>query len=177
MASDPITSWQIEGFSFLWKVETVTDFLILGSKFTADDDCSREIRRQLLLGRETVTNLDSMLKSKDITFTTNVHIVKAIIFPVIKLWLWELDLNKGRELKNWCFWTVVLEKTLKNPLDSKEIKPVNPKGKQSWIFIGRTDAEAEAPILWLPAWTHQKRPWCWERLKAGGEGDSRGWDG
>ena len=87
MASDPITSWQIEGFSFLWKVETVTDFLILGSKFTADDDCSREIRRQLLLGRETVTNLDSMLKSKDITFTTNVHIVKAIIFPVIKLWL------------------------------------------------------------------------------------------
>ena len=87
MASDPITSWQMEGFSFLWKVETVTDFLILGSKFTADDDCSREIRRQLLLGRETVTNLDSMLKSKDITFTTNVHIVKAIIFPVIKLWL------------------------------------------------------------------------------------------
>ena len=87
MASDPITSWQIEGFSFLWKVETVTDFLILGSKFTADDDCSREIRRQSLLGRETVTNLDSMLKSKDITFTTNVHIVKAIIFPVIKLWL------------------------------------------------------------------------------------------
>ena len=87
MASDPITSWQIEGFSFLWKAETVTDFLILGSKFTADDDCSREIRRQLLLGRETVTNLDSMLKSKDITFTTNVHIVKAIIFPVITLWL------------------------------------------------------------------------------------------
>ena len=83
MASDPITSWQIEGFSFLWKVETVTDFLILGSKFTADDDCSREIRRQSLLGRETVTNLDSMLKSKDITFTTNVHIVKAIVFPVV----------------------------------------------------------------------------------------------
>ena len=80
MAFDPITSWQIEGFSFLWKVETVTDFLILGSKFTADDDCSREIRRQLLLGRETVTNLDSMLKSKDITLPTN---VKAMVFPVV----------------------------------------------------------------------------------------------
>ena len=126
MASDPITSWQIEGFSFLWKVEAVTDFLILGSKFTADGDLD-EIRRQLLLGRETMTNLDSMLKSKDITFMTNVHIVKAIIFPVIMLWLWELDLNKGRALKNWCFWTVVLEKTLKNLLDSKEIKPVNVK--------------------------------------------------
>ena len=80
-------------------------------------------------------------------------------------------------MKNWCFWTVVLEKTLESSLDSKEIKPVNPKGNQSWIFIGRTDAEAEAPILWLPEWTHQKRPWCWERLKAEGEGDSRGWDG
>ena len=87
MTSDPITSWQIEGFPFLWKVEAVTDFLILGSKFTVDGDCSHEIRRQLLLGRETMTNLDSMLKSKDITFMTNVHIVKSIIFPVITLWL------------------------------------------------------------------------------------------
>ena len=84
-------------------------------------------------------------------------------------------------LKNWCFWTVVLEKTLESPLDCKEIKPVYPKGDQSWVFIGRTDAEAETPILW-PAWseelTHWKRPWCWERLKrAGGQGDDRGWDG
>ena len=125
MTSDPITSWQIEGFPFLWKVEAVTDFLILGFQFTADGDCSHEIRRQLLLGRETMTNLDSMLKNKDITFMTNVHIVKATIFPVITLWLWELDLNKGRALKNWGFWTVVLEKTLKNLLDSKEIKSIS----------------------------------------------------
>ena len=80
----------------------------------------------------------------------------------------------------WCFWTVVLEKTLKSPLDCKEIQLVHPKGNQSWIFIGRTDAEAETPILW-PTWgkelTHWKRPWCWERWKAGGEGDDRGWDG
>ena len=87
MASDLITSWQIEGFSLLWKVEAVTDFLILGSKFTAGGDCSHEIRRQLLLSRETMTKLDSMLKSKDTTFLTNVHIVKSTIFPVIMLWL------------------------------------------------------------------------------------------
>ena len=77
------------------------------------------------------------------------------------------------------FWTVVLEKTFESPLDCKEIKPVNPKGNQSWIFIERTDAEAETPILWPldVELTHWKRPWCWERLKAGGEGDNRGWDG
>ena len=77
--------------------------------------------------------------------------------------------------KNWCFWTVVLEKTLKSPLDYKEIQPVHSKGNQSLIFIGRTDVEAEAPILWPP--DDLKRPWCWERLKAGREGDDRGWDG
>ena len=78
-------------------------------------------------------------------------------------------------LKNWCFWTVVLEKTLESPLDCKEIQPVYPKGSQSWLFIGRTDAEAKAPILWPPEeMTHWKRPWCWERLKAGEEGDDRG---
>ena len=82
-------------------------------------------------------------------------------------------------LKNWCFWTVVLEKTLETPLDCKEIQPVNPKRNQSWIFIGKTDAEAETPILWPPdvkSWVIGKKPWCWERSKAG-EGDDRGWDG
>ena len=81
--------------------------------------------------------------------------------------------------KNWCFWTVVLEKTLESPLDCKEIQRVHPKGNQSWISIGRTDIEAENPILGHLMWwlTHWKRPWCWERLKAGGERDDRGWDG
>ena len=93
------------------------------------------------------------------------------------VWIWKLYHKEGWVLKNWSFWTVVLEKTLESPLDCKEIKPVNPKENQSWIFIWRTSAESEAPILWLPEWTHQKRP-CWqERLKAGGEGDDRGWDG
>ena len=93
--------------------------------------------------------------------------------------MWELDHKEGWVLKNWCFRTVVLEKTLESPLDGREIKPVNRKGNQSWVFIQRNDAEAEAPILW-PTWceelTHWKRPWCWERLKVGGEGDDRGWD-
>ena len=95
------------------------------------------------------------------------------------VWMRELDCEESWVPKNWCFWTVVLEKTLESPLDCKEIKPVNSKGNQSWIFIGKTDAEAEIPILWSPDAknTHWKRPWCWEWLKTGREGDDRGWDG
>ena len=95
--------------------------------------------------------------------------------------MWKLDCKENWALKNWCFWTVVLEKTLERCLDCKEIKPVNHKGNQSWIFIGRTDAETETPTLSLAVWykelTHWERPWCWERLKAGGVGDDRGRDG
>ena len=100
-----------------------------------------------------MTNLDSMLKSRDITLLTKVHLVKAMVFPVVIVWMWELDHKESWAPKNWCFWTVVLEKTLENHLDCKEIKPVNPKWNQSWIFIGRTDAEAETPVLWPP---HEK---------------------
>ena len=94
--------------------------------------------------------------------------------------MWELDCKESWTPKKWCFWTVVLEKALESPLDCKEIQPVHPKGNQSWVFIGRTDDEAETPILWSPDvmnWLIKKRPWCWERLKAGREGDNRGWDG
>ena len=93
--------------------------------------------------------------------------------------MWELDCEESWAPKNSCFWTVVLEKTLESPLGCKEIQPVHSKGDQSWVFIGRTDAEAETPILWPPhaELTHWKRPWCWEGLGAGGEGDNRGWDG
>ena len=91
--------------------------------------------------------------------------------------MWELDCEESWVLKNWCFWTVVLEKTLESPLDCKEIQPVYPKGDQSWVFIGRTDAEAETLATWCEELTHWKRPWCWEGLGAGGEGDDRGWDG
>ena len=89
----------------------------------------------------------------------------------------ELDYKESWVPKNWCFWTVVLEKTLESSLDYKGIKPVNSKGNQSWIFIGRTDAETETLATWREELTHWKRPWCWDRLKVGGEGDDRGWDG
>ena len=131
-------------------METMTDFIFLGSKITADGDCSHEIKRCLLLGRKAMTKLDSILKSRDITFLTKVCIVKTMVFPVV-MYGCKLDYKEGWAPKNsWYFWTVVLEKTLESPLDGKEIQPVNPKGGQSWVFIGRTDAEAEAPILWPP---------------------------
>ena len=100
--------------------------------------------------------------------------------------MWELDQKESWALKNWCFWTVVLEKTLENPLDCQEIKPINTKGNQSWIFIGRTNTHwkdwcwswnSNNLATWCEELTHWKRPWCWERLRAGGEGDDRGWDG
>ena len=101
-------------------------------------------------------------------------------FSSSHVWMWELDYKESWALKNWCFWTVVLEKTLESPLDCKEIQPVHPKGDQSWIFIGRTEAEAKTPntlATWCKELTHWKRSWCWERLRARGEGDVRGWDG
>ena len=128
-----------------WKL---SDFIFGGSKITADGDCSHEIKRCLLLGRKAMTNLDSILKNRNITLLTKVHLVKAMVFFSSHMWMWELDYKESWALKNWRFWTVVLEKTLESPLDCKENKPVNPKGNQSWIFIGRTDAEA--PILWPP---------------------------
>ena len=98
-------------------------------------------------------------------------------FSSSHIWMWELDHKEGWAPKNWCFWAVVLEKFLESLLDCKEIQPVSPKGNQSWIIIGRTDAEAESLILWPSEVKRRLFPWCWERLKAGEEGDNRGWDG
>ena len=130
-------------------MEAVIDFLFVGSKIPAHGDCSHEIKRCLPHGRKAMTNLDSILKSKDITWLTKVYIVKAMVFPVVmyrceswitkKVECWRIDV-----FKLWCW------KTLETPLDSKKIKLVNPKRNQTWIFIGRTDAEAKAPILWPP---------------------------
>ena len=103
-----------------------------------------------------MTNLDSILKTRDITLLTKVHLVKAYGFSSSHVWVWELDHKESWALKNWCFWTVVLEKTLESPLDSKEIKPINPKGNQSWIFIGRTDGVSEVPTLW----PSEAKNWC-----------------
>ena len=152
MASGPITPWQIDGET----METVTDFIFLCSKITADGDCSHEIKRCLLLGRKAMTNLDSILKamtnldSRDITLPTKVCLVQGYGFSSSHVWMWDLDYKESWMLKNWCLWTEVLEKTLESPLDCKEIKPVSCKGNQPWIFIERTDAEAEAPIFWPP---------------------------
>ena len=166
MASCPITSWQIDGET----METVTDFIFLDSKNTADGDCSHEIKRHLLLGRKAMTNLDSILKSRDITLWTKVLIVKVTFLPSSHVWMWELDLKESWPLKNWCFWTVMLKKILASFLGSMEIKLVNPEVNQPWIFTRRTDAEAEAPILWpsdAKNWLIGKDPdvgkdWRWE---------------
>ena len=142
MAPGPITSWQIDGEI----VETVTDFIFLGSKSTADGDCSHEIKRCLLLGRKAMTNLDSIKKQR-CHFANKGPSSQSYGFSSSHVGIWELDYKKSWALKNWCFWTVVLEKTLESPLDNKEIQPVHPKWNQSWIFIGRTDAEAETPVF------------------------------
>ena len=236
MASDPITSWQIDGET----LETLRDFIFLGSKITADGDCSHEIKRRLLLGRKAMTNLaakplqscptlcgpidgsppgslvpgilqtkilewvaisfsnawkwkvkvkslsrvrllESILKSRDVTLPTKVHLAKTMDFPVVMYGYERWTIKEGWVLKNWCFWTVVLEKTLEGPLECKEIKPVNPKGNQSWIFIGRTDAEAEAPILHPPdakIWLTRKDPDAgkdWRQEEVTTEDEMVGW--
>ena len=157
----------------------VTDFILGGFKITADGNCSHEIKRRLLLGRKAMTNQDSILKSRDITLPTKAHLVNAMVFPVV-MYGCELDYKQSWVPKNWCFSTEVLEKTLGVLLDHKEIQPVHPKWSQSWIFIWKDwywSWNSKALTAWRKELTPWKRPWCWERLKAWGEGDDRGWDG
>ena len=143
MPSSPITSWQIEGE----EVEEVTEFLFLGSKITVDGDCSHDIKRQLLLSRKAMTKLDCVEKQRH--YATDKGLCsQGYGLPSCHIRLWQLDRKEGRVLKNRCLRTVVLEKTPESPLDDKKIKPVDPKGNQPWIFIGRTDAEA--PVFWSP---------------------------
>ena len=160
MASSPIISWQIDG-------ETVADFFWRGLQ----NHCrwwlqKHEMKRSLLLGRKVMTKIDSILKSRDITLSTKVHLVKAMVFPVVMYGCESWTIKKAERRS---FWTVVLEKTLESP---REIQPVNLKGDQSWIFFGRTDAEAETPILWPP----DVKNWLIGK-ESEGKGDDRGWDG
>ena len=179
MASGPITSWQIDGET----METVTDFVFLGSKITADGYCSHEVKRRLLLGRKVMTNLDSRdVKKQRHYFANKGPSSQSYGFSSSHVWMWELDYKESWVPKYWCFWTVVLEKTLESPLDYKEMKPVNPKGNKSWIFVGKTDAEAETPILWPPDvknWLIGKDPDAgkdWRREEKGTtEGEMVGW--
>ena len=145
MASSPIPSWQIDGET----MENVRDFIFCGSKITANGDCSHEIKRHLFLGRKAMSKLDNILKSRDTTFASKGPFSQSYGFSSSHVWMWELDCEESWVLKNWCFWTVVLEKTLESPLDCKEIQPIHSED-QSWVFFGRTDAKAETPVLWPP---------------------------
>ena len=138
MASGPITSWWIDRET----AETVADFIF----FTADGDCSHGIKRCLLLGRKVMTNLEHIKKQR-YYFANKGLSSQGYGFSSGHIWMWELDCKESWEPKNWCFWTEVLEKTLESPLDCREIQPVHPKGDQFCVFIGRTDVEAETPIL------------------------------
>ena len=153
MVSGPITSWQIDG-------ETVAGFIWGGSKITADGDCIHEIKRHLLLGRKVITNLDSILKSRDVTLLTKVCLVKATVFPVV-MYGWEswtvkkADCWRMDAFELWCW------RRLESPLDCKGIQPVYSKWDQTWVFIGKTDVEAETPMLWPPdvkSWLISKDP-------------------
>ena len=149
-------------------------------KITANGDCSHEIKRHLLLGRKVMTKLDSILKSRDITLLTKVHLAKAMVFPVVMYGCesWTIKKSECQRIdafELWCW-------TLESPLDCKEIQPVHPKGNQSWIFIGRTDPEADTPILWPPDeknWLTGKDPdagkdWTWKE-KGTTEDEMVGW--
>ena len=145
MAFGPITSWQIDGET----VETVTDFIFLGSKITADGDYRHEIKRCLLLGIKVMTNLDIILKSIDITLPTKFHLFKAMVFPVVMYGCESWTVKKAERqridaFELWCW------RRLESPLDCKEVQSVHPKGDQPWVFTGKTDAEAETPVLWPP---------------------------
>ena len=146
MASGPITSWEIDGET----METMTDFILGGSKITADDDCDHEIKRRFAPWKRSYDQPRQHIKKQRQNFTNTGLSGQSYGFSIGHVWMWELDYKESWAPKNWCFWTVVLEKTLESPLDNKEIQPVHPKGNQTWIFIGRTDAEAETSILRPP---------------------------
>ena len=174
MVSGPITLWQKMGKQ--WKQWQT---IFWGSKITADGDCSHEIKRRLLLERKTMTNLDNILKSRDITLPTKVHWVKTMVFPVVMYGCesWTTKKAECQRIDSFELWSW---RRFLNALDCKEIQPDHPKGNQSWAFIGRTDAEDDTLILWPPDvknWLIGKDLDAGDRLKVGGEGDNRGWDG
>ena len=175
-ASSPITSWQVDGE----KVDTVTDFIFLGSKITVDSDCSHEIKRYLLLGRKDMKNLDSILKSRDITLLKKVHIVKAMVSSAVlysfeswtikKVESWRID---AFELYSWRRFLRVLWTARRS--NQSILKEINPEYSHwdDWCWSWSSNTLA----TWCEESTHWKRLWCWERLKAKGKGGRGGWDG
>ena len=169
--------WSCHFMGNRWKNSGKSDIILGGSKINGDGDCSHEIKRLLLLGRKAMTQLN--IKKQRHYFANKGPSSQIYGFSNSHVWMWELDYEESWVLKNWCFRTVIVEKTLESPLNFKEIQPVNHKGNQSWIFIRRVDDDWSSNTLatWCKELTHWKRLWCWERLKAGGEGDDRGWNG
>ena len=175
MASGPITSWQIDGE----KMETVTEFIFLGSKIAAESDCSHEIKRCLLLGRKSMTSLDSVLKSRDITLLTKVHLVKAMVFPVVMYGCESWIVKKAERQRIDAFELWGWRRLLRVPWTARRsnqsiLEEVNPKYSLEGLMLNLT---LQYSGHWMQRATHWKRPWCWERLKAGGEGRDRRWDG
>ena len=155
MSSGPITSWQIDGET----VEIVADFIFLGSRITADGDYSHEIK-MLTPWKKSYDQPRQHIKKQGHYFANKGPSSQGYGFSSGHVWMWELDYKESWVQKNWCFLTVVLEKTLESPLDCKEIQPVHPKD-QSWVFIGRTDVEAYTTVLWQPhvkSWLIGKDP-------------------
>ena len=147
MTSGPITSWEIERET----VETVSDFIFLGSKITVDGDCSHEIKRRLLLERKVMTNLDGIFKSRDITLPTKVRLVKAVVFPVIMYGCESWTVKKAEHQRIDAFELWCWRRLLRVPWTARRsIQPIHSEGDQPWDFFGRNDAKAEAPVLWPP---------------------------
>ena len=160
-------------------METVTDFLFLGSRINADGDCSHEIKRHLLLGRKAMTNLDSILESRDITLPTKVHLVKALVFPVV-VYGCESWTKKKAEYRRidafelWCWRRLLRVPWTARRYNQSILKEISPEySLEDWCWSWNSNTLA----IWCKELTHWKRPWCWERLKVGGEGYDRGWDG
>ena len=175
MASSPITSWQI----VVETMETVTDFIFLGSKITADGDCSHEIKRRLLLGKKAMTNLNSILKSRDITLPMKVCLVKAMVFPVVmyghESWtIKKAECQRIDAFKLWCWRRLLRVPWTARRSNQSILKEINSEYSLEGLML-------KLKLYFLATWCeeliHWERPWCWERLKAGEEGDDRGWDG
>ena len=175
MAFSPITSWQIKG----GKVEAVTDFIFLGSKITADGDCNHEIKRHLLFGRKAMTNLESILKSRDITLPTKVRLVKAMVFPVVMYGCESWTIKKAEHqridaFELWC-WRRLLRVCWTSRRSNQSIlKEINPEYSLEGQML-KLKLQYFGHLMWRA--NSLERPWCWERLKAGGEGGESGWDG
>ena len=170
MASGPITSWQIEGET----METVTDFIFLGSKITADGDCSHEIKRRLLLGRKVMTNLDRIFKSRDITLPTNVHMIFPVVVYGYESWtIKKAECQRIDAFELWCWRRLLRVPWTSRRSNQSILKETSPECSLEGLML-KLRLQYFGHLMWK---TLLKRPWCWQWLKAEGEGDNRGWDG